>query len=46
MEFKKWLQDWWKTDNHKKYQKYFGEWYGNLLPHQLEGFFKQMTTKL
>lgn len=41
-ELKLWLEKEFYYSNHPKYRKYFQEWFNNLLPHQLEGFYKQM----
>lgn len=41
-ELLKWLEKEFYYCNHAKYRKYFKEWVENLLPHQIDGFNKQM----
>ena len=39
---KQWLLIRWIHDNHKKYHKYFDEWFNKITISQIEGFTKQM----
>lgn len=41
MDFKEFLRNLWRKDNHSKYQRYFEEWYENLTEGQIAGFMKQ-----
>lgn len=45
-ELFEWLEFRFYHDNHVKYRKYFKEWIANITPNQIEGFYKQMITKL
>ncbi len=38
----KYLKERWKKDNHKKYQKYFSQWVGNITDNQAYYFRKDM----
>jgi len=39
---RQYLEKEWRYNNHKKYQKYFAEWYKNLIDNQIYYFRKQM----
>lgn len=41
-ELKLWLEKEFYKCNHAKYRKYFDIWVQNLLPHQIDGFYRQM----
>lgn len=41
MDFKEFMRNIWRTDNHPKYMRYFEEWFSNLTDGQIEGFTKQ-----
>ena len=41
-----WLQQEFYRNNHPKYRKYFDEWINGVLPHQLDGYEKQMIGQL
>ena len=42
MDFKEFMRNLWKRNNHSKYQRYFEEWFENLTETQIDGFKKQM----
>ena len=42
-DLKKYLQNWWKYNNHNKYQKYFKEWFNNLTHNQIHYYTIEMN---
>ena len=41
-----WLQFRWRNDNHTKYHKYFDDWVNNVTEDQIDGFNKQLNSKI
>lgn len=42
-ELYKYLKEWWRNNNHVKYQKYFDEWFENLTDNQIDYFRKDIN---
>jgi len=42
-DLKIYLHNWWKYNNHNKYQKYFKEWYSNITDSQKYYFTIEMN---
>lgn len=45
-ELYRWLEETFKRDNHKKYHKYFDEWFSNITESQIFYFNKQRISLL